>query len=293
MEQTSLLMRTMPETLDSIMAELRNRINTEDTITKVSQEEVEAQKENTVVILPAGGKGTRIRAETKSEEINKVMIRIDGQRSMIEKAIKDYADCGIDKFVVLTGFLAQKVEQHLGDGSRWGVEIKYSQDPSGRQVGNAGAILHALNNGTLDDSLTAIIHNPDDLIIGLDRPYGEVFLEGYLKGLKNGCIATFIVVPETPFQYSGMIIERSKVLDITKYPPIAVPAHTGITVFAPEIYAYFRKMISLEAESSFEKVICPVIAKELRLFAINIPSKTWIPVNDLKGLEAASEALKR
>ena len=283
---------TMPETLDSIMAELRARINSEDTKTKVSQDEINAAKANTVVVMPAGGKGTRIRAETDSEGINKVMIPVDGKTSMIEKAVNDYAEYGINKFVILTGFLADKVEEHLGDGSRWGVEIRYSCDPDGRKVGNAGAILNALNNGTLDDTLTAIVHNPDDMIFGLDRPYGDVFLEGHLKGLKNGCIGTFVVVPETPFQYSGMIIEKGKVLDITKYPPIAVPAHTGITVFAPEMYAYFRDLVSLEVESSFEKVICPVIAKENKLFAINIPSETWLPVNDLKGLEQASEALR-
>jgi NDP-sugar pyrophosphorylase family protein len=282
----------MPDTLESIMAELRNRINTEDTTTKVSKDEIEEHKAKTVVVMPAGGKGTRIRAETHSEEINKVMIKIDGRRSMIERTIQDYAECGIDKFVVLTGFLADKVEEHLGDGSRWDVEIKYSQDPDGIKVGNAGAILHALNNGAIDDTLTSIVHNPDDVILGLERPYGEVFLEGHLKGKKNGCIGTFVVVPETPFQYSGMIIKKGKVLDITKYPPIAVPAHTGITVFAAEIYDYFRRIVSLKEESSFEKVICPVIAKENRLFAINIPSETWIPVNDLKGLEQASDALR-
>jgi len=292
MEYLILLMRKMPETLDSIMAELRSRINTEDTKTKVSQVEIDELKSNTVVVMPAGGKGTRIRAETQSDGINKVMIPVDGTVSMIEKAVHDYTACGIDKFVVLTGFLAEKVEEHLGDGSRWGVDIRYSCDPGGKKVGNGGAILHALNNGTLDDSLTAIVHNPDDMIIGLDRHYGDVFLEGHLKGLKNKCICTFIVVPETPFQYSGMIIEKGMVLDITKYPPIAVPAHTGITVFAPEMYAYFRDLISLEVESSFEKVICPVIAKEQRLFAINIPSESWLPVNDLKGLEQASEALR-
>ena len=275
----------MPDTLESIMAELRDRINTEDTTTTVSKEEIEELKAKTVVVMPAGGKGTRILTETHSEEINKVMIKIDGKRSMIEKTVQDYAGCGIDKFVVLTGFLAEKVEEHLGDGSKWGVEINYSQDPDGRKVGNAGAILHALNNGSIDDSLTSIVHNPDDVIVGLKRPYGDVFLEGHLKGTKNGCIGTFVVVPETPFQYSGMIIEKGKVLDISKYPPIAIPAHTGITLFAPEVYEYFRRLVSLEVESSFENVICPLLAKEGRLFAINIPSETWIPINDLKGLE--------
>ena len=57
-------------------------------------------------------------------------------------------------------------------------------------------------------------------------------------------------------------------------------------------YDYFKKLVSLEVESSFENVVCPVVAEEHRLFAINIPSETWIPVNDLKGLEQASAALR-
>ncbi|MBD3158890.1 MAG: NTP transferase domain-containing protein [Candidatus Lokiarchaeota archaeon] len=283
-------MMTMPDTLESIMADLKERINTEDKTTEVTADEVEAAKHNTVVVMPAGGKGTRIRGETGGD-INKVMIRV-GEESMIERAIREYSEIGIDKFVVLTGYLAEAVEDHLGDGSRWGVDIKYSKDPGGRKVGNAGAILHALQNDTLDENLTSIVHNPDDMIIGMDRPYGEVFLEGQIKARKNGCIATFIVVPETPFQYSGMIIDDGKVQDITKYPPITVPAHTGITVFDPEVYDYFYEHVSLEVESSFENVICPKIAREGRLFAINIPSEHWIPVNNLKGLEKAEAAME-
>ncbi len=281
----------MTDSLASIMSELKSRINTEDTTTTVSQTEIEKAKENTVVVMPAGGKGTRIRAETHSENINKVMIAIDGKESMIERAIREYAEAGVKKFAILTGFLADVVEEHLGDGSRWGVEIKYSQDPGGRKVGNAGAILHALNNGTIDDQCTAIVHNPDDMVIGLDRCYCDVFLEGHLKARKNKCIVTFIVVPETPFQYSGMIIQKGKVVDVMKYPPIAVPAHTGITVFNPEVYDYFRRLVSLEVESSFENVVCPVLADEDRVFAINIPSECWVPVNDMKGIEKAKKAM--
>ncbi len=280
----------MPDTLESIMVELRARINIEDTKTKVSPEEIEELKSQTVVVLPAGGRGLRIRNEAQSGDINKAMMKINGL-SMIEKAIQDYSSAGIKRFVVLTGFLAEKVEDHLGDGSRWGVEIKYSCDPGGRKVGNAGAILNALNNGSLDDTSTSIVHNPDDVIVGMSRPYGDVFLEGQVKAKKNGCVATFVVVPDTPFQYSGMIIEKGRVKDVTKYPPIAIPAHTGITIFDPEVYSYFQRLVSLEVESSFENIVCPVLAKENRLFAINIPSECWIPVNDLKGLEKVKTIL--
>ncbi|MFX0106894.1 MAG: NDP-sugar synthase [Candidatus Hodarchaeota archaeon] len=283
----------MPDTLASIMDEFRSRVFTEDTTTKVTRDEIDDLISKTVVVIPAGGKGTRIRAETESESINKAMISIDGKESMIERTIREYASCGITKFAILTGYLADKVEEHLGDGSRWSVEIKYSEDPNGRKVGNAGAILNALNNGTLDDKLTSIVHNPDDLIIGLDRPYGEVFIEGQVRATKNGCISTFVVVLETPFQYSGMIVKNGKVIDVTKYPPITIPAHTGITLFSPEAYDYFRRLVSIEKESSFENVVSPVLAKERRLYAISVPSETWIPVNNLKGMELAQAAIKR
>ncbi len=283
----------MPETLQSIMAELRSRINTEDTTTKVYHREIESLKAKTQVAMPSGGKGTRIRSETQNDGINKVMIPVDGKRSMIEKAIDDYASAGFKRFVVLTGYLADKVKAHLGDGSRWGVEIRYSDDPSGKKVGNAGAILNALNNGALDDSLVTIVHNPDDVIVGMNRFYGDVFLEGHLRGRKNGCIATYVVVPETPYQYSGMIIKKGKVVDTTKYPQIAVPAHTGITVFDPDVYEYFRQLVSLEVESSFESVVSPTLVEKGILFAVNIPSDKWIPVNSLKELEAAKEALSK
>jgi hypothetical protein len=89
-----------------------------------------------------------------------------------------------------------------------------------------------------------------------------------------------------------MVIDKGFVRDIKKYPPIAIPAHTGITVFAPEVYPYFESLVSLEKESSFENVVCPVLSRENRLFGMNIASNAWIPVNDLKGLEMAASLLK-
>ena len=70
-----------------------------------------------------------------------------------------------------------------------------------------------------------------------------------------------------------------------------IPAHTGITVFDSEVYSYFRRLVSLEVESSFENVVCPVRAWGKRSFAINILSECWIPVYDLKGIEKARQAL--
>jgi len=55
--------------------------------------------------------------ETQNEGINKIMISPDGKESMIEKAVGDYCQAGFGKFVILTGFLGEKVEAHVGDGA--------------------------------------------------------------------------------------------------------------------------------------------------------------------------------
>ncbi len=281
----------MTHTLADILEELRRRLKTDDVEPRIEPEAVEQIKRQTVVVMPAGGKGERIRSMTSEQCINKVMISVDGRESMIERAIREYSTFGVRRFVVLTGYLAEKVEQHLGDGSKWGVDIQYSRDPAGRKLGSAGAILNALDNGTLDDRMTAIVHNPDDMIIGMSRPYVDVFLEGHIRGVRRGCICTFIVVPETPYQYSGLLIERSLVRDVVKYPLIPIPTHTGITIFSPAVYDYFRRLVSREIESSFESVVAPCLVKEERVYSLVIPSNTWFPVNDLKGMEAARAAL--
>ena len=286
-----MLVAKMVDTLESSLEELGQRVNSHGPRIDVSQEEIDNLKSEIVVIMPAGGKGTRIRAETQSENINKVMIPIDGNESMIERAIRIYRESGIDKFVVLTGFLADVVEDFLGDGSKWGVSIKYSEDPEGRKVGNAGAIRHAIDNGTIDDSLVSIVHNPDDVIVRTKRPFPEILVEGHIRARKAGCIAAMVVVPSTPYAYSGMLVRDGKISSITKYPLIPLPTHTGLSTFDPPMYDYFRRMVDLTVESSFESVICPTLAEKGILCSTELPSECWVPVNDLKGLEAVRKAL--
>jgi hypothetical protein len=88
-----------------------------------------------------------------------------------------------------------------------------------------------------------------------------------------------------------LIIEQGRVKDISEYSANVIPAHTGIAVFDPEVYSYFRRLVSLEVESSFENAVCPVLAWEKRFFAVNILSECWTPVKDLKGIKKARLAL--
>src|SRR5258706_16310937 len=91
----------------------------------------------TVAIL-AGGFGPRLGELTRG--LPKPMIPIAG-RPYLERVIESFARCGLRDIVLLTGYQAEVIEEHFGDGARFGVHIKYSRETE--PLGTGGAIREA------------------------------------------------------------------------------------------------------------------------------------------------------
>ncbi len=258
---------------------------------EISKEEINKTLKNSIVVLPAGGEGTRIRALTDDLDINKVLLEIGGG-SLIERTITLYRDVGIENFVLLVYFKAESVRKDLGDGSKLNVNITYSEDP-GHPAGRGGAILNAYLNGTIQSDKILIIHNPDDVIINYPGNFPQDMIQTHLQGVKQGTIGTVVVVRGTPYVYSGLMVSKGLVTDISMYPFIPIPTHIGITVLEPASRQYFEEMIDLETKTDFESVILPRLASERKLYAFAIPNDSWIAVNDLKGVRTLMAAMER
>ena len=86
-----------------------------------------------------GGLGTRLGQLTKG--VPKPMVVVRG-KPFLEHEIGLLKSCGISDFVLCVGYLGEKVESHFGDGSRWGVRVRYSHDGP-RLLGPAGALKRA------------------------------------------------------------------------------------------------------------------------------------------------------
>ena len=86
------------------------------------------------VVIPAGGKGTRISSIT--DEIPKAMITINGI-PILEYQLLLARRYGYTDFLFMIGFLGNKIKEYFGDGSRWGVTIDYFQE--NKPLGTAGA----------------------------------------------------------------------------------------------------------------------------------------------------------
>ena len=275
----------------NLLRDLGEQIFTTAPEIDISEDEVDEKLKNSIVALPAGGEGTRIRTMTEDLDIHKVLLEFGGE-SLLERTIILYRDVGIENFVLLVYYKAESIQKSLGDGSKFKVNITYSEDP-GRPVGRGGAILNAYLNGAIGSDRTLIIHNPDDVVINYPGNFPRDMIRAHLQGVKQGTIGTVIVVHGTPYTYSGLKISKSFVSEIAMYPTVPIPTHIGITVLEPATRKYFEEMIDLEKKIDFESVILPRLASERILYAFAIPTDSWIAVNDLKGVRTLIATLKR
>jgi NDP-sugar pyrophosphorylase family protein len=90
----------------------------------------------------AAGEGTRLRPLT--ERWPKPILPIDG-RPVIATLLRELAGAGITVAFVVTGYRAEQVEELVGDGSAFGLDIRYVRQPG--VLGSADTVERALAAG--------------------------------------------------------------------------------------------------------------------------------------------------
>ena len=92
----------------------------------------------TQAVIIAGGRGERLRPFT--DTMPKAMYPVNDV-PFIEKLVLQIKSFGINDIVILLGYLADKVVDYLGDGSKYNVNIKY--DITAAEYNTAERIYHA------------------------------------------------------------------------------------------------------------------------------------------------------
>jgi CTP:molybdopterin cytidylyltransferase MocA len=109
----------------------------------------------------AAGEGRRMRP--LSERWPKPVLPIDG-RPVIASLMRELAASGLTEVTVVTGHLAEQVEELLGDGSAFGVEVRYARQPS--PDGSADAVRRAVEAGVRPPFLVSAadtLYTPGDV----------------------------------------------------------------------------------------------------------------------------------
>jgi NDP-sugar pyrophosphorylase family protein len=79
-----------------------------------------------------------------SERWPKPVLPIDG-RPVIASLLRELVAGGFSEVTVVTGHLAEQVEELLGDGSAFGIAVRYARQP--KPDGTADAVARALEGG--------------------------------------------------------------------------------------------------------------------------------------------------
>jgi mannose-1-phosphate guanylyltransferase len=129
-------------------------------------------------VVMAAGLGTRLRPLT--ERWAKPVLPIDG-RPVIAVLLRELAAAGCQRVWVVTGHLAEQVETLVGDGSAFGVAVRFVRQPE--VLGSADAVRRALDDGA---GLPALV-SAADTVFGA----GDVarFARAYAESGAAGAVA--------------------------------------------------------------------------------------------------------
>lgn len=147
-------------------------------------------------IVMAAGEGRRLRPVT--EAFAKPVLPIDG-RPVLATLLRELAAAGVGTATIVVGHLAAQVRRLAGDGSAFGLDARYVEQP--QPLGSADAVLRALRTGA----------RPPVLVVAADTVFtpGDVgrFAAAFAASGAAGAIAGRREPPPAPPHRWGLRVE--------------------------------------------------------------------------------------
>ncbi len=140
------------------------------------------------VVLMAGGRGTRI--SELCPDVPKPLIPIQNM-PVLEREIISLREQGFTEIILTVGYMADKIKDYFGDGSRLGVKINYFVED--KPLGNAGALFF------LD-------LKEDFLLLNADAVFDVDFNRMVKCHRQKGALVTLFTHPNSHPYDSGLII---------------------------------------------------------------------------------------
>ena len=178
----------------------------------------------------AAGEGRRLRPVT--ERWAKPVLPIDG-RPVIASLLRELAAARIQPVTIVTGHLAAQVEELVGDGSAFGLQVRFARQP--RPDGSADAVSRALGAGAA----------PPVLVSAADTLYAQGDVQRFAAvfsasgaagavGARRGSVPT----PGKP----GLRVDGSLVVAIYDLDPGLPLTSAPLWALGPDLVAYLADL---------------------------------------------------
>jgi mannose-1-phosphate guanylyltransferase len=233
----------------------------------------------TVGILLVGGFGTRLSPLTNRTP--KPMLPI-ANLPVTEHQLLVAKAAGITKVVLATAYLAETFTPYFGDGSKWGMELKYALETE--PLGTGGAIRNAA------ELILAEISEDEPIVVFNGDVLSRHNLAAQIKlHQSSSAVATLHLVSVedarpygcVPFDNTGRVTDFLEKMAN----PVTNTINAGCYVFNPEVV----KEIELGKVVSVEREVFPELLKAGKVIQAFVDDSYWLDMGTPKALLKGSQ----
>lgn len=197
-------------------------------------------KKDNLVVLMAGGLGTRLHPLTIS--CPKPLLYI-GDKPILERILESFVEQGFYKFIISINYRGEMIENHFGNGADWSVNIEYVREQS--RLGTAGALSLIKQNIN-----KPIIVMNGDILTKVD--FGELLqFHQEAQALATMCVREYT----TEIPYGVVEITNNSLTNIVEKPVSKCFTNAGIYVLNPEILSYIPENSYYDMPDLFNSLI--------------------------------------
>ena len=227
---------------------------------------------NLKAVILAGGLGTRLKPFTST--IPKPLLPI-GEKAVLEIQIEKLKNHGFNKIFIATNYKSEFIENFLGDGSKYGVDLIFSKEK--KKLGTVGPLT------LLKEQL-----NQPFLLMNGDVLCNMDFKKFYDFALQNKSPLTITSKKIiTPFEFGNIIFEGDLVKEIQEKPDFVNYIMAGIYVLKPEVF----DVIPDDTYYGIDKLIHYYLKNSVEVSKYEILDY-WLDIGRINDYERAQEEFK-
>lgn len=223
-------------------------------------------------VVMAGGQGSRLSPLTA--ETPKPMLPV-GDRPLMEIVIEQLRDAGIHEMKVTTHHKPEKIAQHFGDGSQFGVKLSYVEEAS--PLGTAGAL------GLLEvpGDTTLVING--DILTQMDFRAMLVYHREHEADFTIAVRHYELKVP-----YGLVECDGSRVRGLSEKPLVSSFVNAGIYLLEPSVYRFIPKGERLDMTQLIQRLL------DAGRTVVSFPIRErWLDIGQVEDYAQAQEQAKQ
>ena len=222
-----------------------------------------------------GGTGTRLRPLTFERPKPSIPIL---NKPSVGHLVEHLSKNGFNEIVITLGYMGEVIENYLGDGSLFGVDIKYVYEKD--KLGTAGSVKNA----------EKYLAGSPFLVVGGDHVLNLNLRELYdFHNRTNGMVTISVLSIDDPREFGIVDLDNNHVIHRFREKPgpgeiFSNLASTGIYALSPEVFDYIPKQ-----KYDFAKDLFPKLLKENKKISGWLARGQWTDVGNPQAYRAAQK----